>query len=198
VLWGCGMLDEHHPPPHEPAAVLAVRGRLTQDLLTRRGVRCGDVVCDVGFLLPELLPPSDRTEPLGVVPHYVDRGSRFVARLAREGAVVIDPALPPEDYVARLTSCERILSSSLHGLILAHAYDTPAAWVRVSGRVYGHGFKFFDYYSSVGVGRREVPPLSSRRHSIERMLETCWKPPTLPDAAGLRAALTPAVAALDV
>jgi pyruvyltransferase len=181
-----------------PARVLAVRGRLTRDLLTRRGIACGDIVCDAGFLLPELLPASRPSRALGIVPHYVDRESRFVKRLEREGAVVIDPGLSPEEYVARLTSCEQVLSSSLHGLILAHAYGVPCAWVRLSGKVYGGGFKFFDYYSSVGVARHEVRRLSPRRHSIERMLEACFIPPELPQKDAMSDALSAAAAELDV
>jgi pyruvyltransferase len=198
ILWGCGMIDERHPPVCRPARVLAVRGRLTRDMLTRRGVPCSDIVCDVGFLLPDLIPPSaERTHAIGIVPHYVDRTNRFVARLAHEGAAVVDPGLEPEEFVARLTSCQRILSSSLHGLILAHAYGLDAAWVRLSRGVYGRGFKFADYCSSVGLDRREVRHLSPRRHSLDRMLEACWRPEKLPDKAAMRAVLAEAASALD-
>ncbi|WP_156383835.1 hypothetical protein [Methylobacterium sp. Leaf456] len=57
-------------------------------------------------------------------------------------------------------SCRRILSSSLHGLILAHAYGIPATWLKISDRPLGDDFKFRDYWASIG--RDDVSPVEAR------------------------------------
>jgi len=44
-----------------------------------------------------------------------------------------------------------VISSSLHGLIIAHAYNIPAIWVRLGNRLYGDNIKFRDYLLSVGI-----------------------------------------------
>jgi pyruvyltransferase len=49
------------------------------------------------------------------------------------------------------------LSSTLHGLVFAHAYGKPALWLEFGDRVLGNGFKFFDYYHSIGVQPQDVP-----------------------------------------
>jgi pyruvyltransferase len=197
ILWGCGLIAAHLGV-RPPAEVLAVRGALTRDHLIARGIRCGDLLGDVGLLLPELIAPSVPVHPVGLAPHYVDGDSDFVEFCRREGVPIIDVRRSPEAFVEQLTSCCRIVSSSLHGVILAHAYGIEAAWVRISDRVHGNGFKFLDYYSSLGINPRDVPMLSPGDRTIEQMADACWRPDTLPDRAALRQALLQRAAELDL
>jgi hypothetical protein len=49
-----------------------------------------------------------------------------------------------------IAAAEVVISSSLHGIVFAHAYNRPAVWLKLSDRVIGAGFKFHDYYGSIG------------------------------------------------
>ena len=53
-----------------------------------------------------------------------------------------------EKLVDDILSCEVILSSSLHGIIFAHAYGVPAYHVQFTDFFKNGNFKFADYYSS--------------------------------------------------
>ena len=55
-----------------------------------------------------------------------------------------------------LASCECIISSSLHGLIIADSYCVPNKRVILTNRVSGDGFKFHDYYSSFGLTDKPI------------------------------------------
>ena len=197
MLWGCGLIAGKLAF-RAPAEVLAVRGKLTREALTARGIGCGDVLGDVGWLLPELIAPSRGVHPVGLVPHYVDRDAKFVAACRREGIPIVDVQASPERYVDQLTSCRRIVSSSLHGIVIAHAYGIAAAWVQISDRVHGDGFKFFDYYTSLGLAPRDVAALSPAQHSIGHIADACWRPDALPDLVSLRQSLERKIVELDV
>ena len=197
VLWGCGLIAENLDF-RAPAEVLAVRGKLTRENLTARGIPCGDLLGDIGLLLPDFIAPATAVHPVGLVPHYVDSESEFVKRCRFDGVSVIDVHGTPESYVEQLTSCKRIVSSSLHGIVLAHAYGIEAVWVKISDRVHGDGFKFRDYYSSLDADAGDVQMMSPHYHTLGQMADACWRPRVLPDRAALREALERCVSKLDV
>ena len=196
ILWGCGLIAPDLCY-ESPAEVLAVRGRLTRDDLVARGVRCPDILGDIGLLLPDLIAASEPIHSLGLIPHYVDADSEFVQACRRDEVLVIDVAEPPEVFVKQLTSCRRIVSSSLHGIVIAHAYGIEAIWVKISEGVHGGGFKFLDYYTSLGLTPADVLMMSPRYHTIGQMADACWCPDALPDRALLRQVLKQRVAVLD-
>ena len=51
--------------------------------------------------------------------------------------------------IDQICSCERILSSSLHGIITSDAYGVPNCWIELTGKISGGHFKYYDYASSV-------------------------------------------------
>jgi pyruvyltransferase len=188
IIWGTGLINGSIELAVPPKAVLAVRGRLTWESLRRQGISSPEVFGDPGVFLPCIYPRQAARRPLGLVPHYVDQSNPFVLQAAAAGVKIIDVSAPLEQFSAALSSCERILSSSLHGLIFAHAYGIPSAWVKISERVHGDGFKFFDYYSSIGVKQPDVAVLNSGQ-SLEAMSERCHLPVRSIDPDALRRAL---------
>lgn len=124
------------------ATVRALRGPLTARAAGVDEVALGDP----GLLAPLLLEQRPLVRHrLGVVPHWQDRSlaSRFPE------ARLIDVAAPPLDVARAIASCARIVSSSLHGLIVADALGIPRRW-ETFPRVQGGGFKFADYAASLG------------------------------------------------
>lgn len=95
--------------------VLAVRGKLSA-----RNLRAGKVpLGDLGLLASRIWPKSPAKYNIGVVRHYVDQNKYPFAD------IVIDATEKPEDVVTKISSCRVILSSSLHGLIVADSYGIP-------------------------------------------------------------------------
>lgn len=149
---GAGFISEDSRLSEAPRAIHCVRGPHTARLLAWQGISTPTALGDPGILAPEIFPAARPADiPVGIIPHYVDQSSSWIAQCRDNGVFVIDVLAPLEEFFANLQRCEVILSSSLHGIIFAHAYGKPALWISLSDRVIGNGFKFFDYYSSIGI-----------------------------------------------
>lgn len=150
VVWGAGFA-RCTDPVAVPAKVCAVRGPRSREKLLAYGVDCPDVCADPATLLPRFVQPaSQRHRRLAVIPHYADY--HIAAALFTGLPVdVVDLMGSIEGVIEQVTRCDLAVSSSLHGMIVAHAYGIPCRWVRFSDKVEGCGFKFHDYFASGGL-----------------------------------------------
>lgn len=121
------------------ANVLALRGPLTAAYANVQT----DLYGDLGLLCR--LHPAPRTGRFrtGVLPHM--RDTELLPRFSRKGNVAIDICGGVENVIRQVAECEQIVTSSLHGLILADALGIEARW-EPSDAVYGGRFKFDDYH----------------------------------------------------
>jgi pyruvyltransferase len=163
VVWGSGCIAPGALPTERPRAVVAARGPLTCEQLARIGVPAPSALGDPGALIGDLYSqPRQPVENLiGVIPHYADLAHPFVEAARKQSAVIINPLAPLQDYLDALTTAEVIITSSLHGIVFAHALGRPAAWIELSDQVLGAGFKFRDYFASVGIVGADLPMLST-------------------------------------
>lgn len=156
-VWGSGTPNSRDTLA-AGAVYHAVRGPLTRDLVIENGGTCPPVYGDPAWLLPILYPrkrqPSHKT---GLIVHFTHEDMTTpvapdVKRIdiRRLGYAEI------EAFLDEMHDCERIISSSLHGVIIAQAYGIPACLATVTNsaaQIHGDGIKFDDYYQSIGHDR---------------------------------------------
>lgn len=150
AVWGSGIgsLSERVPAGAE---ILAVRGPLTRAAVHVGGGACPAVFGDPGLLAPLVYQPRVTTRRrIGIVAHYVDQ-ERVFDHYAAADVALIDILQPPDVVIDAIASCDAVLSSSLHGIVFATAYEVPSVWVAFSDRLFGDGSKFADFMLSVGV-----------------------------------------------
>lgn len=158
TVWGAGLAN---PSQHVNAAAtfVAVRGPMSRAVAVHHNCRVPDVYGDPALLLPKYYKPSmKKTHALGIIPHYLHQGEAVDRYGDRDDVKIIDVFLPVEQFVDAIVSCERIASSSLHGLVIADAYSVPSQWCVFSGE-WLTPFKFYDYFASVGV--RQYDPINA-------------------------------------
>ena len=124
-----------------------VRGPLTRKNVLKYGGICPDIYCDPALLLPTFCEESEKEYEIGIVPHYQHYN---IMKQMWSKYKVIDIVNDNPLHVAKeITKCKKIISSSLHGIICAHAYGIPAARINGHNKLWGDGIKFEDYYMSV-------------------------------------------------
>lgn len=153
VVWGAGVMRKTDSFPHaNKCKFLAVRGKLTAEILKQNGAEVQEVFGDPALLLPLMYKPKiEKRYKFGLLPHYIEQDQPVFKRLlSQDDTLVIDITQPWQKVIDNICSCDLIVSSSLHGIIIAEAYGIPAHWLKVSDKVLGDGFKFEDYLTGTG------------------------------------------------
>lgn len=152
IVWGAGIISRTDRVAR-PREIRAVRGPMTRSHCLDLGYVCPDVFGDPAILLPEFLdlPRVDPRYDLGIVPHFVNYEEAVSLYGDRDGVRVVDVRGSVSQVVADILSCRATVSSSLHGIIISHAYGLPSAWVKFTRLLKGDDVKFHDYYLAGGV-----------------------------------------------
>ena len=145
---GSGMIRKGEKA-HPDVTWKPVRGPLTRANVIRCGGECPEIYGDPALLLPLFCAESEKKHKIGLVPHYQDY-NKIKNKYGKKYKVINLVSKDPLSVAREITSCEKIISSSLHGIICAHAYGIPAARVSFS-KLHGDGSKFEDYCASVNV-----------------------------------------------
>ena len=181
LVWGSGMLFPLDRGKREIAirrpAFLALRGELTR----REMIGCGLLdakrevaLGDPGVFMPDVLQvASANARGRGFVMHACSWDSGEAARFGAEHPEIrmIDPRRPVREVVRAIAECAEIVSTSLHGLVVADALGIPNRWIALEtpfADARRNRFKFDDYYSAAGLRREPCP---ARLAAGERVLD---------------------------
>lgn len=145
--------------------IRAVRGPLTRQILNKMGIKCPEIYGDPGVLLPLFYQPiksKNREMEYILIPHYSKlgeyKGEEILGSFQKDWRAFID----------KIVNSKLVVSSSLHGIIIAEAYGIPALmWYDTPANDLT---KYKDWYLST---RRKSLPIV---YSIEEALEIRKEP----------------------
>ncbi|WP_189690564.1 polysaccharide pyruvyl transferase family protein [Pseudorhodoferax aquiterrae] len=165
VVWGSGVNGKATDDTHHRYAdldVRAVRGPLTREFLMQRGIDVPEIYGDPALLLPHVFPGRFRADPrkrYAVVPNLHD-----LKKLQEEKVQhLVSPLDSWNNCVKQILQAELVISSSLHGIVIAEAYGIPARYVRYTETE--KPFKYNDYM--MGTGRAEMEAAKSIEEALE-------------------------------
>ncbi len=178
VIWGSGFVAPGENYAGPPLDVRAVRGQLSLQRirhLTKRHIALGDPGILTPLAFPEITKTATPDVKVSVIPHYVDQTSDTAQELiSRLGAHHIDVMAPVSQVIQEIAASGFVISSSLHGVIVAESFGVPNAWVQFSDQVIGGRYKFDDFYSAFATKREPVSP-AALMDGIDQYVSQ-WRP----------------------
>lgn len=166
VIWGTGLhgaILDRGGYRFKNLDVRAVRGPITRSfLMDKFQIDCPEIYGDPALLMPYFFPELKKAEkpekPYLIIPHYSD--IRYFPKSKYPNCVY--PTEPWDVVVSQILNSELVISSSLHGIIVAEAFGIPARQLRVSD--HENGLKFKDYY--LGTNRPDARYAKSVEEAI--------------------------------
>jgi len=147
-IWGTGSFG-NKVKPFRNLRVTAARGKLSREIL---GAPDDTPLGDPGLFAREIWKPAKTSRKIGLMLNHIEQQ---YANLAPAELETVSPMGEPREVIRKLSGFDFILSSSLHGLVIADSYGIPSRWLKIGL----DDFKFRDYYSAFP-GRKVLPPAS--------------------------------------
>jgi hypothetical protein len=214
-FWGTGTDTKRHPVNrnlrHHGTRffIHSLRGPLSARTFQHQGVHVPDVYGDPVWFLPSIMEPAkEKKYELGVIVHLSeltnltdkatvpDRFLRYQIPEELQGSIKIISTITQPTYAAleekvkEITSCKRIASTSLHGLVIPETYGIPCVYFRTSGGATAFprlddeseyiNPRMRDFYRGIGMERLYAYGQPRHRHSnwddIIRSIDENWQP----------------------
>ena len=177
IIWGSGIVYPDQAIKEKPKNVLAVRGPLTRNYLLNYGVNCPEIYGDPALLFPKYYKPTvNKKYKLGIIPHFRDKNNKFLEKYKNNNDVLIIDVTnikPWSKFIDDINSCQNIVSSSLHGIIISDAYGIPNTWIEFDAGE-SKRFAFQDYLLSVNK-HIDTPFIINNNIDVDDLMEECKK-----------------------
>ncbi|MGK9219626.1 MULTISPECIES: polysaccharide pyruvyl transferase family protein [unclassified Microbacterium] len=164
IVAGLGTKGAPLPSSKVSPRIFGVRGPLTASALREAGFDLSELrfMLDPGLLIGEVFPhlKNERSLPGReiFIPHYRERDTyRGYRAPANRNLRLVSVDCTAEELGRAIARSEVVYSSSLHGVIFAHALGRPA--VLVAPATAEPELKYRDYFASVGLSWSSPLPL---------------------------------------
>lgn len=153
TVWGSGVISNRlfWWRKKRRLDIRCCRGPLTRNIIIKNGYVCPEIYGDPALLMPLIYQPQSREKKSNII---LIHHCSVISNTTTESDIPV-LSIVTDDYKSFIDSicqAKKVISSSLHGIILAEAYGIPAVFLYENGL---DMTKFEDYYLSTG--RRDFP-----------------------------------------
>ena len=167
TVWGSGILDKYYQNmiriKWSKYDIRAVRGPKTREVLIGLKKECPMVYGDPAILMPIIFHPETVEQSTDCISVILNHANNDFIIPKRDNIFTID--ILTTDYkkvITRIYNSKLVISSSLHGIILAESYGIPSVLLLHEGQ---STFKYEDWYLSTERTNIVIA------HSIEEALQ---------------------------
>lgn len=230
-VWGTGCSNHRNPsapsaeripyvpPPGTNMHIQATRGPVSAALMSGAPVKPGAVFGDPVWLLPRFYPSKvEKKWDLGVILHLSELADRDLEahplahylryQVPADGSVHLINTVTPisagglRTKLDEILACRRLVSTSLHGMVLAESYGIPCVYFPPNGPAEGLTYmaptansgldlRIVDLYQGLGVERLPVYVQDRQARTdwdrLINVIDETWRPSDLNGDALLQA-----------
>jgi pyruvyltransferase len=123
--------------------VRAVRGPLTRLIMLDNNIITPVCYGDPAVIMPDIYQPesSEKEYDYGIILQHSENTN---VDINNNELLISTRTKDYKSFINKMNQCRKIISSSLHGLIIAEAYGIPSVLLKPKGSL----FKYYDYYYS--------------------------------------------------
>lgn len=165
--------------------IKAVRGPITKEILSGFGYDCkGCVFGDPGILMPLIFKPepSEKIYDVSIIGHF--KMAQYINSKYPQYHYINVETSDYKTFIQEICASKKIISSSLHGIILAESYGIPAVFYNENGMMDREIIKYYDWYyltnrrsvvcastieEALHLTPMELPKLDSMREQLMHM-----------------------------
>ncbi len=184
TIWGSGL---HNKEAIEKISkernlrkydIRAVRGPKTAEVMRNAGYVCPSVFGDPAVLMSEIYKPKaiNVMYDYSVIHHYTKKTDSISSGSIQEINILTEDY---QQFINKILRSQCVISSSLHGIILAETYGIPAIFLNEG--MDNEMFKYIDWYYSTG--RKSIVMATSISDAMKK------KPMGIPDLSEMRRSL---------
>src|SRR5690606_23406052 len=130
-IWGSGLITDKNSEnvakklkKSNLKYVNACRGALTNEFFHKYGFNTSGILGDPGLLFGNIYTPkNEKKYKYAIVPHYVHY--QYFKDLDVDDCIVVNVRNDLTTVIDQIASAEKIISTSLHGLIISQSYEIP-------------------------------------------------------------------------
>lgn len=172
TVWGSGILktvgdnrlERYKKLYRRKIDFRAIRGPFSREVVLKNGYNCPEIYGDPAVLMPLIYNPEvECNETIAIILHHrteITQNKSCAAEsaykifldtgiLRKQNITFIDPkTVDYMSFIKELKKTRLVISSSLHGIILAEAYNIPAIFLNWG--MADQPVKFHDWYASTG------------------------------------------------